>query len=59
MGRILIYKPIDIFFELVRTQFYEYRNAIENNRTIPKVLKRLLRIQMIYDSLSESDQNLI
>ncbi len=55
MGKILIYTPIDIYLELIRTQLYEYRYAVENNKKMPKVHKRILRIQLIYNSLSTAD----
>jgi len=51
MGKLLIYKPIDILLELIRTMLYEYHSTAVYNRKIPKVNKRLGRIKYVFDNL--------
>ena len=50
---MLVYKPKDVFFELLRTQLYDYRNAIQNNRKMSKVEKRFKRIKFIYELIEQ------
>ena len=59
MGKILIYNLIDIVFELIRTQLYEYRSAVKDNKSMQKVDKRLSRITLIYNNLSKQELKLI
>lgn len=59
MGKVKLYTPFDILLELLRTQLYEYRNCVLNNRKMQKVNKRIERIDFILSILSEKEKNQI
>lgn len=45
MGKILLYTPIDVLYELIRTQLYGYYSSKGvNSRPMNKVQKRVDRI---------------